>query len=659
MKILLGGIPLGCDNIGDEAIVACVVKMLKESIPGVALTVATADKATASLLGVDVAPPFGFAGCPVGGFAETVRRHDAYVWCGATGLSDYPDVALDLLEIAHRERVPAYVWGVGMDDELNPVFFRAGGKRRMLLRCLGLLGWYERRLRKRLARRISSILPRCRGVWLRDPQSAAALAAFGFENASVAADTAILLAPGDAARKPPRAPRVPTLGLCISAQRRVADLDGLKRLVSSVRGSGARVVGIPMNPKTDRALLESLGVECISGGTPEAVVEAAAECDAVLSSRLHLLILAANAGTPILGIARGSKLANWLANFGRSVEGDVYDCDWDKATARVLAALADRGDWDVVRKAAYGALTARFEKARGEFVARLKGVPPADWPSISVIVRARDDESFIGKTLDGIFSQWPPPSEVIVCDDDSSDRTREIAAMRPVRFVERPEGPYVPGRTLNKLVREAKGDIVVFDNSDAVPLDPHWLESLVKPLLADGNAFSFANQLPRPDAQALVRKDSRRAFGDGKVQSTWRFFFSLASSATWRRNLVEVPFDEKIRYSEDVEWAWRNSRRGKDPVKIVYCPDARVEHSHNYTLRQLAKRFRGEGAADAAIFGDRPSLLRELASAARETLRDWAYLAARPRDWPEIPCAPVRRLVQRISHWLGVKSAAS
>ena len=112
MKILLGGIPLGCDNIGDEAIVACVVKMLKESIPGVALTVATADKATASLLGVDVAPPFGFAGCPVGGFAETVRRHDAYVWCGATGLSDYPDVALDLLEIAHRERVPAYVWGV-------------------------------------------------------------------------------------------------------------------------------------------------------------------------------------------------------------------------------------------------------------------------------------------------------------------------------------------------------------------------------------------------------------------------------------------------------------------------------------------------------------------------------------------------------------------
>ena len=46
MRILLGGIPLGCDNIGDEAIVACVVRLLKESIPGVKLTVATADPST-------------------------------------------------------------------------------------------------------------------------------------------------------------------------------------------------------------------------------------------------------------------------------------------------------------------------------------------------------------------------------------------------------------------------------------------------------------------------------------------------------------------------------------------------------------------------------------------------------------------------------------
>ena len=279
-------------------------------------------------------------------------------------------------------------------------------------------------------------------------------------------------------------------------------------------------------------------------------------------------------------------------------------------------------------------------------------------PFVSILMRARNDEALIGRALKAVFAQKTDLKfEVVVCDDASTDGTREVAARFPVRFFERPAGPYRPGRTLNPLVRAAKGDIVVFNNSDAVPLDERWLDELVKPLLAGSrHVFAFANQLPRADAQALVRKDNERAFGDGKVQATWRFFFSLASSATWRQNLLEVPFDEDIQYSEDVAWAWRNSRREVDPVKIVYCPDARVEHSHNYTLKELAKRFRGEGAADRVIFGDRPSLLRELVSAARETLRDWAYLLPRPRNWREIPVAPARRLVQRVSHWSGTRT---
>lgn len=281
-------------------------------------------------------------------------------------------------------------------------------------------------------------------------------------------------------------------------------------------------------------------------------------------------------------------------------------------------------------------------------------------PLASILVRARNDEALIARTLEGIFSQKVDfEYEVVVCDDASTDRTREIASRYPVRFFERPAGPYKPGRTLNALVSDAKGDIVVFNNSDAVPLDDCWLAELTRPLLSDPDAqvFAFANQLPRADAQALVRKDSERAFGDGSVQSTWRFFFSLASSATWRKLLVETPFDEAIQYSEDVEWTWRNSRRAANPVRIVYCPAAHVEHSHNYTLRELAKRFRGEGAADSVIFGDRPSLWREILGAGVETLRDWSYLASRPKAWAEAPAAPVRRLVQRLSHWRGAKES--
>ena len=331
MKILLGGIPLGCDNIGDEAIIACVVRMLKASIPGVELAVATADPSTSPLLGVNVEPAFGFAGVTMHGFAETVRRYDAYIWCGATGLSDYPHVALDLLESAQKSGVATYIWGVGMDDELNPVFFKAHGRRRKVLSLFGLVGWYERTLRARLARRLARLLPRCRGVWLRDPESAEMLSSMGFGGAKVAADTAILLPkPTDV-----KAPKVPTLGLCISTQRQVSDLDGVKRLVASVRESGANVVGIPMNPKTDRALMRILAaglehperIECLENDSPDVVQACAGQCRLVVSSRLHLLILAANAGVPGLGIERGSKISNWLNAFGRTSSGTVEDCD--------------------------------------------------------------------------------------------------------------------------------------------------------------------------------------------------------------------------------------------------------------------------------------------------------------------------------------------
>lgn len=370
MKILLGGIPLGCDNIGDEAILAGVVGMMRKTVPGAELAVATADSATAGRLGVEVVPPYGFKGVAAAGMREAARRFDAYVWCGATGLSDYPHAGLDLLEAAQGAGVASFVWGVGMDDELNPVFFKAAGKKKAVLGALGLAGAWERRLKGRLAARIAKVLPKCKGVWVRDPESAAMLARTGFPGAGVTADSAVDFAARKVERRAGR-----RLGLCISTQRQVADLEGVKRLVATVEGAGGEVLGIPMNPKTDRALMEGMGVRCMAGDTPEAVREAAAGCAAVLSSRLHLLILAANAGTRGLGVARGSKIANWLANFGEKPLGTVGECDWEAATRRVLSALDGEGaeEWERRRGEAYGRLAARFEAARAELAERLKG----------------------------------------------------------------------------------------------------------------------------------------------------------------------------------------------------------------------------------------------------------------------------------------------
>ena len=257
MKVLLGGIPLGCNNIGDEAIIACVVKILKSSVPGIKLTVATQDKNTASL-GVKVVPAFGFDGVKISGFKKEIANYDAFIWCGATGLSDYPHIPLKLLDIAQKAGKATFIWGVGMDDELNPVFFKVRGKRRFLLKLFGLVGVYENWLKKRLVSKIKRILPKCQGVWLRDEESREMLGTMGYKDAKLTADSAIFLRPSEIRILKTKRDVRSTLGLCISTQRQVKDLEGVKRMIANVRRAGWEIIGLPMNPKTDRKLLESL-----------------------------------------------------------------------------------------------------------------------------------------------------------------------------------------------------------------------------------------------------------------------------------------------------------------------------------------------------------------------------------------------------------------
>lgn len=355
MKILLGGVPLGCDNIGDEAIVGCVVRLLRQLVPDPEITVCTRDReGTMSRLDVAAAPLYGFGGDPdLRGFAREVRRHDVYLWFGATGLSDYPENALRLLKIARRHGVPSIVWGVGMNSELNPAFYRASGRRLKLLKALSpghlpdLAAAYENFLRRRTERHIRRELAACDLVMLRDDPSLAEVRKCGVVDAEVGADTAILQT---AAAVPPlpELPGAVRIGFCVSEQSVVSDLDGVAALWDDLLTPPEhRLVLIPMNPVTDKRLMLRLAarsryperIECLESADPADVQACAGQCRVLVSSRLHLLILGANAGTPGIGIERGSKIANWLANFGESPAGSVENCDFAGIAQRIAAVL--------------------------------------------------------------------------------------------------------------------------------------------------------------------------------------------------------------------------------------------------------------------------------------------------------------------------------
>ncbi len=270
---------------------------------------------------------------------------------------------------------------------------------------------------------------------------------------------------------------------------------------------------------------------------------------------------------------------------------------------------------------------------------------------ISVLMRSHNDIPYVKQTVEALLSQnMDEAVEIISCDDHSTDGTAEYLAERPeIRRISPPEGKYVPGKTLNYMVSEAKGEYIVFNNADAIPQSKEYLKNLVAPLKDENVNCVFANQIARKNAFAVVRKDYERAFGDGSISCKWNRFFSLVSSGFRREELLQNPFDVSFQYSEDSQWVNRRE------VKIVYVPEAVVEHSHNYTIKEVTKRFFNEGVADKQMGKNTPGILRTWKSILAETLRDWIYIAEHGA-WKELFYAPIYRYTQKMSYYRGTRA---
>ncbi len=275
-------------------------------------------------------------------------------------------------------------------------------------------------------------------------------------------------------------------------------------------------------------------------------------------------------------------------------------------------------------------------------------------PLVTIVMRSKNDMLYIGRTFEKILKQKFTDFEIFNIDSGSDDGTWEIIQKyNPGKAWHIETSDYIPGKVLNNAVNKAEGKIIVFNNSDCVPENEDWLKNLIKPLLsADANKISgvFCNQLSRPDAFPLVRKDNVRAFGDGSVAAKWNHFFSLASSAALRETLLAHPFREDLQYSEDVDWAWRMKKLNYFPI---YAADAKVEHSHNYNLKELKKRFYNEGIAEGQIYNVEKTFWRGFFfPCLAEIARDIVYLS-KTGKLMFLPGALRYRITQRFFSWKG------
>jgi rhamnosyltransferase len=263
-----------------------------------------------------------------------------------------------------------------------------------------------------------------------------------------------------------------------------------------------------------------------------------------------------------------------------------------------------------------------------------------------------NDIEFIERTLQAVFSQNFQDFELVNVDSGSTDGTYEIIKKYNSGKVYqiKPE-EYVPGIVLNDAISKCDGEIIVFNNSDCIPQNQEWLNKLIEPLLKQDNiAAVYGNQIPRPDARILVVKDYSRAFGNGELAAQWEHFFSLATSAAPKELLLKEPFAEDLQYSEDIEWSYRMKNLG---YEIVYARDAIVEHSHNYSLREVRKRFYNEGLAEGRIYGTPQSFFRGfLLPCAVEMSRDILYLLGKGKVFT-VPYGCIYRFMQRLFVWKG------
>lgn len=95
-------------------------------------------------------------------------------------------------------------------------------------------------------------------------------------------------------------------------------------------------------------------------------------------------------------------------------------------------------------------------------------------PLVSIIVPARNEEASLGSCLESLVAQTGVPFEIIVVDDHSTDRTREIASSFPqVRVVEAEPLPAGWTGKNNAVVTgapEAQGQWLLFTDADTVHL---------------------------------------------------------------------------------------------------------------------------------------------------------------------------------------------
>ncbi len=319
-------------------------------------------------------------------------------------------------------------------------------------------------------------------------------------------------------------------------------------------------------------------------------------------------------GAEGIGCVAGKHLliADDAASFARAIDQVLGDGELAARLASGALRLAEkRYDWAASARANLEGIRELMPAeelspveatALGDPSPRPFGCSIAGRIAVSVIIPCYRGGEMLARCLAALSRQdCTRPFEVICLDSGSSQD--ELAAMRAsgarVHVIENRH--FNHGLTRDLGAELAVGEVLVFLNQDAIPVDGCWLENITAPLFADdppaavqGAMVDFP--LDRSPVDVFYWDTCGPRFYFTREMRRWvaRYpgpSFSTVSAAIRKEVWQEIPFGWAP-FMEDKKW--QRSALEAD-LRIVPAPDARVFHSHDYRLRTLLRRCQSEG----------------------------------------------------------------
>ena len=237
-----------------------------------------------------------------------------------------------------------------------------------------------------------------------------------------------------------------------------------------------------------------------------------------------------------------------------------------------------------------------------------------NWPKVSVVIPARNAESTIGETIDGVLAQeYPGELEIIVGDGSDSDRTASVLRNLYPSVLVVPNPDHEISAGLNRAIQASSGEIIARCDAHAV-FCPGYLKRAVETIRRTGSAVVGGLQVPTGKSlfQRAVGMAMTSILGAGnsshKIGGQAGPIDTVYPGVFRRESMIAAGcFDETLLRNEDYELNWRLRSSGET---VWLDPDLLVDYQPRRSLNALWEQYFEYGRWKAIMLRRNPSSLR-------------------------------------------------